>query len=101
MQIKDHSCVRINSSTEPAHANTEASVRGYRLDSGTRSMNFEFFALNISISQNRTHQGKKMKNCMLGVLVIQIGGVIFVLCSGRTRCYKPRVYFSANFLFCA
>ena len=42
MQIKDHSCVRINSSTEPAHAITEASVSGYRLDSGTRSMNLKY-----------------------------------------------------------
>ena len=73
MQIKDHSCVRINSCTEPAHANTEASVSGYRLDSGTRSMNFEIFAKNISILQDRTPPpGKKMKICMLGVLGIQI-----------------------------
>ena len=66
MQFKIHSCERINSSTESAHANTEASVSGYMLDSGTRSMNFEMFALNISIFQDRTHPGKKMKNCMLG-----------------------------------
>ena len=72
MQIKDHSCVRINSSTEPAHGNTEASVSGYRLNSGTRSMNFELYALSISILQNRTYPGKKMKTCMFCVLVIQI-----------------------------
>ena len=61
MQIKDHSCVRINSSTEPEHANTEASVSGYRLDSGTRRMNFEMFDLIISILQDRTHPGKNEK----------------------------------------
>ena len=72
MQIKDPSCVRINCSTEPAHAKTEASVSGYRLDSGTRSTNFEIIALNISILQERIPRGKKMKICMLGVLVIQI-----------------------------
>ena len=52
----------MNSSTEPAHANTEASVSGYRLYLGTRSMNFE----------KLPPGGKKMKNCMLGVLVIKI-----------------------------
>ena len=68
----EHSCVRINSSMEPAHANTEASVSGYRLDSGKRSMHFEIFALSISILQDSTHPGKKMKNCTLGILVVQI-----------------------------
>ena len=58
MQIKDHSCARINSAKEPAHANTEASVSGYRLDSGTRSMSFEIFGSNIStLHKNRTHPG--------------------------------------------
>ena len=69
MQIKDQSCVRISSSTEPAHANTEASVNGYRLESGTTSMNFEIFALNVSILQDGTHPGKMMENCTLGVFV--------------------------------
>ena len=69
VQFNKNSCERINSSTEYAHGNTEASVSGYRLDSGTRSMNFEIFAL---ILQDRTHPAKKMKNCTLGVLVVQI-----------------------------
>ena len=60
MQIKDNSCVRISSSTVPAHANTEANVSGYRLDSSTRSMNFEIFALNFLVLQDRTHPGKKI-----------------------------------------
>ena len=71
MQIMDHSSVRINSSTEPAHANTEASVSGYRLDSGARSKTFEIFALNISFLEDRTYPAEKMKSCMLGVLFIQ------------------------------
>ena len=59
MQNKDHSCVRIKSSTEPVHANTEASVSGYRLDSGTRSKNFELFALKISILQKENPPREK------------------------------------------
>ena len=51
VENKDQSCVRINSSTEPAHADTETSGSGYSLDSGTKSMNVERFALNISILQ--------------------------------------------------
>ena len=73
MQIKDHSCVRKNFSTEAAHAKTEDSVSGHRLHSGTRSTNFEKFALNISVLQNRTHPGKKMKK-------------LYGRCFGRTNC---------------
>ena len=56
---------------DPAHAKTEASNSGYRLDSGKRTMNFEIFGLNISILQDSTHPGKKMKNCTLGILFVQ------------------------------
>ena len=71
MQIKGHSCVKINSSTEPAHGNTEASVSGHRLDSGTRKMTFEMFASNISTLHDRTHPWKKDKKLYLRVLFIQ------------------------------
>ena len=71
MQIKDHSCVRINSSTEPAHAITEASVSGYRLDSGTSSMNLKYLLQIFQFYKIEPTPGKKMKKCMLGVLVIQ------------------------------
>ena len=101
MQFKVHSCERINSSTESAHANTEAGVSGYRLESGTRSMNFEIFALNISILQDRTQPGKKVEKLYARCFGHTKCGVIFVFCSGRTRCCEPVVYFSAIFLICA
>ena len=91
MHFKIHSCERINSFTESAHANTEASVSGYRLDSGTRSNNFEIFARSISILQDRTLPGKKDEKLNARCFGHTNRGVIFVLCSGRTRCCKPGV----------
>ena len=99
MQFKDHFCVRISSSTQLVHGNTEGSVSGYRLDSGTRIMNFEVFALNISILQDRTHLRKKVEKLYAQCFGHTNGGVIFVLCSGRTICCETGAY--ARFFICA
>ena len=79
MQIKDHSCVRINSSTEPAYAITEASVSGYRLDSGTRSINLKYLLYLFQFCKIKPTPGKKMKKLYARCFGHTNCGVIFVL----------------------
>ena len=99
MQNKDRCCLRINSSTEPAHVNTDASVSGYRLDSYNSTKDFEQFPLFILIFQDRTHPGEKDNKLYARCFSRTECGVISVFCSGCIRCCKPGV--CARFLVCA
>ena len=75
----------------PAHAITKASVSGYRLDSGTRSMNLKYLLQILQFCKIEPTPGKKMKNLYARCFGRPKCGVISVLCSGRTRCCKPGV----------
>ena len=50
------------------------------------------FALKISILQDKTNPGKKDEKLYARCFGHTKCGVIFVLCSGRTRCCKPGVF---------